>query len=67
MSLNFFRDLLQLLIVFIVGYGVCYYSEVVPMRSASAARGVSQECVPLYNYCISLEKTCQLYRGGKNE
>ena len=67
MSLNFFRDLLQLIVVFLVGYGVCHYSEVVPIRSVAAAQGVSQECVPLYNYCLSLEKTHELYKGKCDE
>ena len=54
MSLNTFKDLIQLLVVFAFGYGLCHYLNVVKTYN-DLDKSLPQVCVPLYNYCAAVQ------------
>lgn len=67
MNLNFFKEILQVVIVFYFGYGLCYYNNVTK-TAKKVGEDLPQACVPLYNYCSSLEvKNKVLERSCNNE
>ncbi len=54
MTLTLFKDLIQLVIVFSLGFGLCYYFNVL-QNVEQAKENLPEACLPLYNYCVALE------------
>ncbi len=53
-ALNTCREILQAAMLFFLGFGTCYYINIT--RTLNETKGITEECIPLYNYCVYVEK-----------